>query len=264
MKSVFYYIILLSFPLFSFGQNNFLNSAQSLGIANCYTTQKGIWSTTTNPAGGANSKDISVGIGIKNNFGLSELNSKTAVGLIPTNSGVFGFSVQQYGFNQYNENKFGLSFAKQLSKTFNSGIKIDYYSTHIQNYENAGFVTFEIGIQKELSRKLILGSFIHNPLNISKNINTPSVIAIGLQYNVNPKVNLYTETESTDYDDLNLKVGVEYQIINHMFLRTGYNSVSRKNTFGFSYNYKNYVVDIATYHHQILGFSSQFSLSTSF
>jgi len=198
MKSVFYYIILLSFPLFSFGQNNFLNSAQSLGIADCYTTQKGIWSTTTNPAGGANSKDISVGIGIKNNFGLSELNSKTAVGLIPTKSGVFGFSVQQYGFNQYNENKFGLSFAKQLSETFNSGIKIDYYSTHIQNYENAGLVTFEIGIQKELSRKLILGSFIHNPLNISKNINTPSVISIGLQYNVNPKVNLYTETESTN------------------------------------------------------------------
>ena len=154
MKSVFYYIILLSFPLFSFGQNNFLNSAQSLGIADCYTTQKGIWSTTTNPAGGANSKDISIGIGIKNNFGLSELNSKTAVGLIPTNSGVFGFSVQQYGFNQYNENKFGLSFAKQLSETFNSGIKIDYYGTHIQNYENTGFVTFEIGIQKELSRKL--------------------------------------------------------------------------------------------------------------
>ena len=65
MKSVFYYII-LCFPLFSFGQNDFLNSAQSLGIADCYATQKGIWSTTTNPAGGANSKNISVGIGIKN------------------------------------------------------------------------------------------------------------------------------------------------------------------------------------------------------
>ena len=262
MKSIFHYIILLGFPLFSFGQNNFLNSAKSLGIADCYTTQKGIWSTTTNPAGGANSKDISVGIGIKNNFGLSELNSKTAVGLIPTKSGVFGFSVQQYGFNQYNENKFGLSFAKQLSKTFNSGIKIDYYSTHIQNHENTGFVTFEIGVQKKLSRKLILGSFMHDPLNLSKN--NLSVISIGLEYNVNQKVNLYTETESTDYDDLNLKVGVEYQIINHMFLRTGYNSVSQKNTFGFSYNYKNYIVDIATYHHQTLGFSNQFSLSTSF
>lgn len=264
MKSIFYYIILLIFPLFSFGQNNFFNSAQSLGIANCYTTQKGIWSTTTNPAGGANSKGVSVGIGIKNNFALSELNHKTAVGLVSTKSGVFGFSVQQYGFNQYNENKFGLSFAKQLSKTFNSGIKIDYYNTHIQNYENTGFVTFEIGIQKKLSRKLILGSFIHNPVNLSKNTNTPSIVAVGLQYNVNPKVKLYTETESSDYDDLSLKVGVEYQIINHMFLRTGYNSFSQKNTFGFAYNYKNYIADIATYHHQTLGFSNQFSLSISF
>ena len=70
-------------------------------------------------------------------------------------------------------------------------------------------VTFEIGIQKKLSRKLTLGSFIHNPLNLSKNTNTPSIVAIGLQYNVNPKVKLYTETESTDYDDLALKVGVE-------------------------------------------------------
>ena len=116
MKHVFYYII-LCFPLFSFGQNNFLNSAQSLGIADCYTTQKGIWSTTTNISGGANNKNISIGIGIKNNFGLRELNNKTAIGLIPTNSGVFGLSVQQYGFSQYNENKFGLSFAKKLSET---------------------------------------------------------------------------------------------------------------------------------------------------
>ena len=109
-----------------------------------------------------------------------------------------------------------------------------------------------------------MGSFIHDPLNLSKNDHNPSVTSIGLEYNINQKVNLYTETESSDYDDLNLKVGVEYQIINHMFLRTGYSSVSQKNTFGFSYNYKNYIVDIATYHHQTLGFSSQFSLSTSF
>ena len=33
----FFYNIILCFPLFSFGQNNFLNSAQSLGIGDCYT-----------------------------------------------------------------------------------------------------------------------------------------------------------------------------------------------------------------------------------
>ena len=135
MKSTFYYIILLLISLNSFGQNQFSNSTQSSGIGDCYTTQSGIWSITTNPAGISGSKEFNIGVGLKNNFGMKELSSKTVVASIPTNSGVFGLSIQQYGFDLYNESKFVLSFSKMLSETFNSGIKIDYYNTHIQNLE---------------------------------------------------------------------------------------------------------------------------------
>ena len=264
MKSTCYYIILLLIPLSSFGQNNFINSAQSLGIGDCYTTQEGIWSIVTNPAGVSNNKEFQVGIGIKNNFSIKELSSKTVAASIPSNSGVFGLSIQQYGFELYSESKFGLSFSKSLSETFKSGIKIDYYNTHIQNTENRGFFTFEIGMKKQLNRNLSIGSFLHDPLRLSTNSDIPSIVSVGLQYKVNPKVNLYSETESLNYGNMNLKFGLEYQIIENMYLRTGYNRLNNKNTFGFAYQYRNYILNIATYHHQTLGFSSQFSINTYF
>ena len=62
MKSTCYYIILLLIPLSSLGQNNFINSAQSLGIGDCYTNQEGIWNIVTNPAGVSNNKEFQVGI----------------------------------------------------------------------------------------------------------------------------------------------------------------------------------------------------------
>jgi len=265
MKHILHLFVFLATPLLSLGQNSLINSSISSGIGNCYTTQEGVWSLSTNPAGMANHNQYSIGIGLKNNFGMNELSSRTFVSAIPTSSGVFGVSVQQYGFELYNENKFGISFSKKLSKNFNSAIKIDYYNTHIENLENTGFFTFELGVQKKLNNKLTLGSFIHDPIGLSTNTGIPSIIAVGLVYNVNNKVKMFTETESTNFNQMELKLGLEYQIIENMYLRSGYSSLSNKNTFGFSYNiYNKYLVDLATYHHQTLGFSSQISFSTSF
>jgi len=65
MKSTFYYIILLLIPLSSYGQNNFINSAKSLGIGDCHTTQEGKWIIVTNPDGVSNNKEFQVGIWMK-------------------------------------------------------------------------------------------------------------------------------------------------------------------------------------------------------
>ena len=264
MKFSFFIILFLFIQLTSVGQNNFNSSAQSGGVGDCQATLSGIWSLNGNISGSTNIDRISLGISLENKFGINELNNKMALIAIPTNSGVFGLSVQQYGFKLYNENKIGLSFSKELSNTFNSGIKINYYNTHIENLENIGFFSFEIGIQKDLNRQLIMGIHINNPINFTENNSLNNIISVGLLYKVNQKVNLYTEGENSDYNEMSVKSGLEYEIIDRMFLRTGYNSKSNKNTFGFAYSYKKYSIDIATYHHETLGFSSQFSLSTSF
>ena len=264
MKFSFFIILFLFIQLTSVGQNNFNSSAKSGGIGDCHTTLSGIWSMDGNISGATNIDRISLGISLENKFGLNELNNKTSLIAIPTNSGVFGLSIQQYGFNSYNENKIGLSFSKQLSNSFNSGIKINYYNTYIENLENNGFFSFEIGIQKDLNRHLIMGVHLNNPVNLTENNTLNNIISVGLLYKVNQKVIIYTEGENSDYREMSVKSGLEYEIIDRMFLRTGYNSKSNKNTFGFAYSYKKYSIDIATYHHATLGFSSQFSLSTSF
>ena len=70
MKYILHLFIFLATPLLSLGQNSLINSSASSGIGNCYTTQEGVWSVSTNPAGVANHNQYSIGIGLKNNFGM--------------------------------------------------------------------------------------------------------------------------------------------------------------------------------------------------
>ena len=126
MKSYFTILFLFILPPSLIGQNYFSSSANTSGIGDCYTTQSNLWSITGNISGLSKLEKTSIGISLRNRFGLKELNIKTAALSLPTRSGVFGISIQQYGYNLYNENKIGLSFSKSLSNTFNSGIKLNY------------------------------------------------------------------------------------------------------------------------------------------
>jgi hypothetical protein len=57
-----------------------------------------------------------IGFSYENRFGLSELGLKTLNMALPAKWGTFGLTVQQFGFSNYNENKFGLAYGMMVSK----------------------------------------------------------------------------------------------------------------------------------------------------
>jgi hypothetical protein len=264
MRPCFFTILFSLFSLISFSQ---YYDAKSNSLAGVGITESSVWSNFTNQAGLADINKFTIGMGIENSFGLKELSTKSAVFALPLNGGVMGVNVTYTGFELYNESKIGLAFAKKLSDNFKIGIQLDYlgiYADEGTNNKNA--FTFEIGAQKRLMRKLTLGAHIFNPIGIKINDekNIPSIFKLGLCYDANQKVSVFTEGELESEQDAKLKIGLEYKIIEQMQLRTGFSINPAQNTFGIGYTLNNIQFDIAVKRHQILGYSPQFTVSSSF
>ena len=206
-------------------------------------------------------------MGSTNSFGIKELSTHTAAFAIPVSGGVFGFNVSYKGFELFNESKIGLAFGKKLSESFNLGVQVDYIGMYVdESTNNSNAFTFEIGAQKRLMRKLSLGAHLFNPIAVKLNEeeNIPSILKLGLQYDANKKVNTFVEGSLESEQEGILKVGVEYSIIEQLQIRTGFSSNPAKNTFCVGYTLKNIQLDIAVNRHQILGYSPQISLSSTF
>ena len=193
MRSCFFTILLISLSLVSSAQNQ---DAKSNALGGCGLTQNSVWSNFTNQAGLAETKQFTIGVGTENSFGIKELSTHTAVFAIPVNGGVFGLNVAYTGFDLYNESKIGLAFAKKLSDNFNVGIQVDYLGVYADGgTNNHNNFTFEIGAQKRLMRELTLGAHIFNPIGVKLNEDEiiPSIFKLGLRYDANDKVAIFTE-----------------------------------------------------------------------
>jgi len=269
MRSYFFIILFSCFSLISFSQYNALYTydAESNALGGCGLTQNSVWSNFTNQAGLSEINQFTIGVGTENSFGIKELSTHTAVFAIPVNGGVFGLNVAYTGFELYNESKIGLAFAKKLSDNFNVGIQVDYLGAYIEEGNNThNNFTFEIGAQKRLMRELTLGAHIFNPIGVKLNEdeNIPSIFKLGLRYDANDKVAVFTEGELESEQNAKLKLGLEYKIIKQLQLRAGFSTNPAKNTFGLGYTLNNIQLDVAVKRHQLLGYSPQFSVSSTF
>ena len=264
MRSYAFIILFSVLNATAFAQNTNVTS-NSLG--GCGLTQTNVWSNLSNQSGLAEITQLSVGVSTKNSFGIKELSTHVAIFALPVSGGVFGLNVAYTGFELYNETKIGLAFGKKLSKSFNVGIQGDYLGIYADgSTNNKNSFTFVIGAQKRLMRDLTLGTHIFNPIAVKLNETEviPTIFKLGLRYDANSKVSVFTETELENGENGILKAGLEYKIIEQLQLRTGFSTNPAKNTFGIGYTLNNIQVDIAINRHQLLGYSPQFSISSTF
>ena len=264
MRSFFLFILQILFIQSSFAQSL---DAQTNALAGCGLTQTTIWSNFTNQAGLGNIDEFTFGTGSESQFLLTELSRHTAACAIPVNGGVIGINLNYFGFDLYNETKVGLAFGKKLSKSFNVGVQVDYLGTYIQDGNNSLHnFTFEIGAQKQLNKELTLGVHIFNPTTVKLNEdeNIPSIFRLGLRYNANQKVSVLTEGSLESNQKGSLHLGLEYKIITELSLRIGFSTNPAKNSFGLGYSLNKIQIDIAVNRHQLLGYSPQISVSSTF
>jgi hypothetical protein len=256
---------LLSNPL-SAQHENYSVGASYTGMANSSVMLSSIWSVCHNQAGLANLKGLSAGVYYENRFFVKELSLKSAAIAVPTHSGNFALSFTYFGFSNYNETKIGLAYARDLGKFLTAGIQLGYVYTHLADiYGTKGAPVAEIGLQSEPLKDLLIGVHLYNPWRAKiadyQDERIPTIFRFGIGYRFASKVTLTSEIEKNLDVTTILKVGMELELVKNLFFRTGIVNHPIMNTFGMGYNFNGLQFDLSFSKHQILGYSTQASLS---
>ena len=268
-------LFLLSFLVFStglFATEYLFSGARSLGLANANVTLFDIWSTNNNQAGLAHVKEFGLGFSYENRFGLSELGVKNLNLAVPVKWGTFGLSVQQFGYSEYSENKFGLAYGMKLSDRLSLGVQLDYLLISVaeEQTQNKSALTAEIGLQAQLTEKLKLGVHYYNlpNSNLSGDFNekVPMILRIGLNYEFSKKVFTVLDIEKNMDLPALIKLGVEYHPMNALYFRGGIHMNTDESnevnfTAGLGTKLQGFNLDLGFSHQAYIGYISQISLS---
>lgn len=228
---------------------------------------QGLWAMQNNPAGMANLDKISLGLYYENRWLQPETAYKCGAFALPTKFGCLGLSFNQFGSWKYNENKLGLAYAKDFGRYLQIGLQLDYLLLKIGNdYGTFNAVTFELGLQSQITDKLTLGTYIFNPVNFSfeQTLNhekLPIVMRFGLAYQFNKDFIGQCEIEKdTEKEGVSLRGGLEYEAVKSFYIRTGVQTNPGILSFGLGYTIRFAQINVAAQLHNELGSSVQIGM----
>ncbi len=248
------------------GNEDYPIGARSSAMGNASVSLSDVWSAQHNQAGLGFVRDYSAGACYENRFLLKELSIKGGAIAVPVKGGTFGLCITSFGYSQYSENKYSLSFSKSFGNKLSAGIALDYLSTKIADgYGSRGAFAAEAGIIAKPLKGLTFGAHVYNPtrakITTYNNETLPTIIKLGAEYAFSDKVLIAIETDKDISQKAIFKAGIEYKIVKEFYLRAGISTKPVLSSFGFGINIKNFKIDIATTYHQILGISPQLGLT---
>jgi hypothetical protein len=236
--------------------------AKSWGIGNATVAIADNYSVFNNPAGLGFLKDNFASASYHARYGISGLQTLSLSGNYNTKLANVGLAIERFGDKLYNEQKLGLALAKSTNRV-SLGLKVSYFQAAIENFASKNTLLTEFGVITKLSSKVQMGFHAYNltgaKLFASQRI--PTVLRLGVSYAPTKQILLVTEAEKDIEFPMLIKAGLEYQIVNNFYLRTGITSKLNNAHFGFGFQSKQFIFDYAASSHSALGFSHHLTIS---
>jgi len=240
--------------------------ARQAGLNNCSVALSDFWSIQNNQAGMALIKNMSVGVAYANRFLVPQMGTANLALIYPLKIGNMGLSMSYFGYALYHETKVGLAYARSFGHRLRIGVQLDYLQTSLGDiYGHRSNVTFEMGVQSDVTEHLTFGAYVYNPIRVKfsdyANEKIPAVFRFGLAYHFSNRLLTTAEVEkNTAFQPVLLRGGIEYSVKKQFFFRVGFGTSGDIFSFGFGWYKKHMHFDIGTTMHQSLGFSPQTSL----
>lgn len=262
-----YLLKISSFLLFSIftlalsAQNGPLNSLspRSNGISNASVAFNDLNSIFNNQAGLADVENIGLLSAFQQTF-VNPNSDNFGIGLaLPTSSGTFGIDMHYFASKDLDQVIIGLAYARKLSPKLSAGIQFEVRSSRLAPYdrrllfssERKRILTAEIGLQYKLQENFLLGLHFSNPTKrkISEDEYSPRIIRAGASYSVSNNFLVHAELEK-DFDfPLVFKSGLEWELVDELWFRTGFQITPININLGTGYKFKNGLkIDLACYY----------------
>ena len=257
-------IVLFGYNCYSWDLSGIAGS-RSNAMGNSSVALNDFWSIQNNPAGLANCHFLSAGLSYENRFLMKELSYYNGAFVMPVKIGVFGLSFSRFGFENYNENKIGLTYARAFGPHLKMGLKLDYLSFKFSgDYAKRRTATFEFGLQTDITDDLCFGVYIFNPINVklktTVNQHIPVVFRFGLSYKITKDFLVTSEVEYNSESKFDYRIGLEYNTLKNFYIRVGVHTNPATACFGVGYTLNRVIIDVSATMNQYTGVSFQSSL----
>lgn len=245
------------------------SGARLTAMADAGAALSGIWSVNANQAGLAYIKRPTLAFAYQKSFSGQLVGSEAAIFAFPFKNQVLGVDFYRYGFDSYRQQEFGLSFAKKFGPGLSLATSLRYHQLIIDNYGKSNAFSADAGLSYQLNKYLILGAHLSNLSKSSFNrqlifSDLPLSIQFGAAYQASEQVLLALTMVQTLNAEADLKMGLEYRLLNLFALRGGISINPFREYAGFGLLKKDFEMGIGIATHQALGYSTQISLSYAF
>ncbi len=215
--------------------------ANFLGYARAGTTIDGIQSIYFNQAGLADINNFAADMSYERRFNLEDLNFISLALAKKIKLGTFGISAQHFGFEQFNEQKFGLAYARRLNSLITIGGQLNYLRYNVETLGSRQLLSFEVGTILKINRNFKLGTHIFSPgkIEVAEGTDLPSRFRVGLSYHPSSKVFLLVEADKAINRQTEYKMAIGYEILKAIHLRLGMNPVVSMYSIGFQASFNN-------------------------
>ena len=240
------------------------------GLDHCSVALSGFWSVQNNVAGMAAVEKLSAGTGFQNGYLSPHLGTAGLALVYPAAFGRLGASFRYFGYSMFHQMEMSISYARNLGKKIRAGVQLVYVQTGFGDiYGQRGNFTFGIGFQADISKNLVLGFSIFNPLPAKPegeaDVDIPGIYKLGLAYTVGRDLLVTVEAEkNTFWQPVVIRGGVEYRFKKQFFLRAGVATSGDIFAIGLGWRKNKLQINLAATMHQSLGFSPQASMVFAF
>jgi hypothetical protein len=232
------------------------------------TKQVDAFSFTGNQAALAKAQTATIGLYAEKRFLLANLNAYTLAAAIPTSLGNFAAQINYGGITNFNENKFGLAYARSLGSKVDVGLQFNYYSYRIPTYGSASSIYAEAGAVAHVTEKVNVGLHVYNPMGAKLGKQADEKLAtaykFGLGYDASDNFFVSGEIIKEEDKAINIQAGFQYQFAKQFFARAGFLSESSTVYAGAGVSFSSFRVDVAGSYHPQLGLSPALLLIVNF
>jgi hypothetical protein len=260
-------LLLFFFPLESTASGEFRGAgARSVTMGGASVGLSDFWSLSNNQAGIPFLRGSMAGIFAESCYLPGDMTTSMLGAFYSTKPAHFGIMVLRTGNNLYNEIRAGLSVSRKFGKYFSAAIQADYLRIQqSEGYPSANRLSFEAGLMFRAGKNWTAGFHIINPVPVripgDGSDLLPAIIRFGGCYSTGEKFLLSLECEKDLLNPPIIKGGLEYWFFPGICGRAGVSTNPTTVAAGFGFKWKNWVIDIGSSYHFILGYSPVVSIT---